>query len=140
MKTAIIVMMSVIASTGFSQGLIGTWQITEEKTCFTASFEKSDTEKELEQSMSKGSKTAVAKLIKFDKKGTGEEGIFSQGKKKGTGLSTFKYSVKDKELQLLDAKSGIITQRFVIDEVTESLLKIHDAVKDCEVKIFSRVK
>jgi hypothetical protein len=28
----------------------------------------------------------------------------------------------------------------VIDEVTESSLKIHDAVKDCEVKIFSRVK
>jgi hypothetical protein len=90
--------------------------------------------------MGKGSKSAVAKIIKFDKKGTGEEGIFSQGKKKGTGLITFKYSVKDKELQLLDAKSGIITQRFVIDEVTESSLKIHDAVKDCEVKIFSRVK
>jgi hypothetical protein len=140
MKTVIIVMMSLIASSGFSQGLIGTWQLTEEKTCFTASFEKSDTEKELEQSMGKGSKSAVAKIIKFDKKGTGEEGIFSQGKKKGTGLSTFKYSVKDKELQLLDAKSGIITQRFVIDEVTESSLKIHDAVKDCEVKIFSRVK
>lgn len=140
MKTAIIVMMSLIASSGFSQGLIGTWQLTEEKTCFKASFEKSDTEKELEQSMGKGSKSAVARIIKFDKKGTGEAGIFSQGKKKGTGLSTFKYSVKDKDLQLLDAKSGIITQRFVIDEVTESSLKIHDAVKDCEVKIFSRVK
>lgn len=140
MKTGIFVMMSLIASSAFSQGLIGTWQLTEEKTCFTASFEKSDTEKELEESMGKGSKTAVAKIIKFDKKGTGEEGIFSKGKKKGTGLSSFKYSVKDKELQLLDAKSGIITQRFVIDEVTESSLKVHDAVKDCEVKIFSRVK
>ena len=128
------------ANVGYSQGLIGTWQLTEEKTCFTASFEKSETEKELEQSMGKSSQTAVAKIIKFDKKFNGEEGIFSKGKKKGSGLSSFKYSVKDKELQLLDSKSGIITQRFIIDEVTESTLKIHDAMKDCEVKVFARVK
>jgi hypothetical protein len=140
MKEMMVIVLICIATVGYSQGLIGTWQLTEAKTCFTASFEKSDTEKELEQSMGKGSKTAVAKIIKFEKKGTGEEGIFSKGKKKGTGLTSFKYSVKDKELQLLDSKSGIITQRFIIDEVSETILKIHDALKDCEVKVFSRVK
>ncbi|MFM7853636.1 MAG: hypothetical protein ACKO96_17375, partial [Flammeovirgaceae bacterium] len=66
--------------------------------------------------------------------------IFTKGKKKGSGLSAFKYSVKDKELQLLDSKSGIITQRFIIDEVSETTLKIHGAMKDCEVKVFLRVK
>lgn len=140
MKKVILILFVGMAWASQAQGIIGTWQLTEDKTCFTSQFEKSDTEKELEQSMGKGSKTAVAKIIKFDKKGTGEEGIFVQGKKKGTGLTAFKYSIKDSELQLLDPKSGIITQRFVIDEVTESALKIHDAVKDCEVKIFSRVK
>lgn len=140
MKAFLLVSLTFGLTTGYGQGLIGTWQLTEEKTCFTTSFEKSDTEKELEQSMGKGSQTAVAKIIKFDKKGNGEEGIFSKGRKKGAGLTSFRYSVKDKELQLLDAKSGIITQRFIIDEVTESTLKIHDAVKDCEVKVFSRIK
>lgn len=140
MKTGIIVLMSLMAYPAFSQGLIGTWQLTEEKTCFTAQFEKSDTEKELEQSMGKDSKTAVARIIKFDKKGRGEEGIFAIGKKKGTGMNSFKYSVKANELQLLEPKSGIITQRFVIDEVTENTLKIHDAAKDCEMKVFSRIK
>lgn len=140
MKGMIGIVLICTATVGYGQGLIGTWQLTEEKTCFTASFEKSDTEKELEQSMSKGSQTAVAKIIKFEKKGTGEEGIFSKGKKKGASLTSFKYSVKDKELQLLDSKSGIITQRFIIDEVSETTLKIHDAMKDCEVKVFSRVK
>ncbi len=140
MKAGILVLMISISTTAFSQGLIGTWQLTEEKTCFNAQFEKSDTEKELEQSMDKSSKTAVAKIIKFDKKGTGEEAIFTTGKKKGTGMSSFKYSVKGNELQLLDSKSGIIVQRFIIDEVNESSLKIHDATKDCEAKSFSRVK
>jgi len=140
MKGMIGIALICTATVGYGQGLIGTWQLTEEKTCFTASFEKSDTEKELEQSMSKGSQTVVAKIIKFEKKGTGEEGVFSKGKKKGASLTSFKYSVKDKELQLLDSKSGIITQRFIIDEVSETTLKIHDAMKDCEVKVFSRVK
>jgi hypothetical protein len=86
------------------------------------------------------SKNAVAKLIRFDKKETGEEGIFSQGNKKGTGMNSFRYNVKGNELRFLDKKSGIISQRFVIDELTESTLKIHNAMKDCEVRFFSRVK
>ncbi|MFM8741698.1 MAG: hypothetical protein ACKODM_00030, partial [Cytophagales bacterium] len=135
MKAILMMAFLLSLSASYGQGLIGTWQLTEEKTCFTTQFEKSDTEKELEQSMSKGSQTAVARIIKFEKKGTGEEGIFTKGKKKGSGLSAFKYSVKDKELQLLDSKSGIITQRFIIDEVSETTLKIHDALKDCEVKV-----
>ncbi|MFM8851055.1 MAG: hypothetical protein ACKOE5_11755 [Cytophagales bacterium] len=140
MKAILMMAFLLSLSASYGQGLIGTWQLTEEKTCFTTQFEKSDTEKELEQSMSKGSQTAVARIIKFEKKGTGEEGIFTKGKKKGAGLSSFKYSVKGKELQLLDSKSGIITQRFIIDEVSETTLKIHGAMKDCEVKVFLRVK
>jgi hypothetical protein len=139
MKNVIMILFVGMAWTTQAQGIIGTWQLTEDKTCFTSQFEKSDTEKELEQSMG-GTKNAVAKLIRFDKKGTGEEGIFAQGKKKGTGMNAFKYDVKGNELQLLDKKSGIITQRFIIDEVGEMTLKIHNAMKDCEVKTFSRVK
>jgi hypothetical protein len=139
MKNLLAILFLGISWAGYSQGIIGTWQLTEDKTCFTSQFEKSDTEKELEQSMG-STKNAVAKLISFDKKGFGEEGIFSQGFKKGTGMNAFKYDVKGSELQFIDKKSGIITQRFVIDEVSESTLKIHNAKKDCEVKIFSRVK
>ena len=138
MKTIILILL-VAAGNLNAQGLIGTWQLTEDKTCFQAQFEKSDVEKELEQSMG-ASKNAVAKLITFDKKGTGEEGIFSQGNKKGVGKSFFKYDVKGKELHLMDKKSGILTQRFIIDELTESTLVIHNAMKDCEIKTFSRIK
>lgn len=131
--------MPVISIQLQAQSVVGTWQLVEEQTCLQVQFEKSETEKELEQSMG-SSKNAVAKLIRFDKKETGEEGIFSQGNKKGTGMSSFRYNVKGNELRFLDKKSGIISQRFVIDELTESTLKIHNAMKDCEVRFFSRVK
>jgi len=139
MKKLLFVLMAVISFHLQAQSVIGTWQLVDEQTCLQVQFEKSETEKELEQSMG-GSKNAVAKLIRFDKKETGEEGIFSQGNKKGTGMNSFRYNVIGNELRFLDKKSGIITQRFVIDELTESTLKIHNAMKDCEVRFFSRVK
>jgi hypothetical protein len=139
MKKLLFVLMAVISLQLQAQSVVGTWQLVEEQTCLQVQFEKSETEKELEQSMG-SSKNAVAKLIRFEKKGMGEEGIFSQGNKKGTGMNSFRYNVKGNELRFLDKKSGIITQRFVIDELTESTLKIHNAMKDCEVRFFSRVK
>lgn len=139
MKKLLFMLMAINSFHLQAQSVVGTWQLVEEQTCLQVQFEKSETEKELEQSMG-SSKNAVAKLIRFDKKETGEEGIFSQGNKKGTGMNSFRYNVKGNELRFLDKKSGIITQRFMIDELTESTLKIHNAMKDCEVRFFSRVK
>jgi len=123
-----------------AQSLVGTWQQMENKTCFEAQLPESETEKELLPDMSRSSRTAVAKLIRFDAKSRGEEGIFSKGKKKGSSMDAFQYKVNGNELLLLDKKSGIMTQHFVIDELSESILKIHDFEKDCESRTFSRVR
>jgi len=123
-----------------AQSLVGTWQQMENKTCFESQLPESQTEKELLPEMISNSQTAVAKLIRFDAKSRGEEGIFSKGKKKGSSMNAFQYKLNGNELLLLDKKSGIMTQHFVIDELSESTLKIHDAVKDCESRTFSRIK
>jgi len=123
-----------------SQSVVGTWQQVEEKTCLQTETKESDTEKELLPSMTGESRSSVAKLIRFNAKGTGQEGIFSKGSKKGTAMNDFQYKINGQELQFLDKKSGIITQRFILDEVNDESLKIHNALKDCEVRIFTRVK
>ena len=86
------------------------------------------------------SATSVAKLIVFKKDGTGKESIFKADKKKSSKLSDFKYKLTGQELNFLDKKSDIITSRFVVDELTATSLKIHDAVKDCETRTFTKVK
>lgn len=139
MKYLITLAVFFIAFTVRSQTVVGTWQLTEDKTCFATQFEKTDTEKELEEGMG-ASRNAVAKLIKFDAKGGGEEGIFSMGKKKGSGMTSFRWKMDGQELQFLDKKSGMITQRFVVDELGASVLRIHNAMKDCEIKVFTKVK
>jgi hypothetical protein len=142
MKTTLLLPLLLIAGAVSSQSIVGTWQLSEEKTCFQSQsqFEESDTEKELASGFGSTSKTTVAKLISFDKKGSGEEGIFSKGKKKGSDKSPFKYKISGQELQFLDKKSGMITSRFVIEELSANVLRFHDAERDCEVKAFVRVK
>ncbi len=143
MKTWIVLYFALLAWQAKAQSIVGSWQLTEEKTCFQSEMEnmkKTDTEKELEQSMGGSGQQSVARVIKFDRKGGGEDGIFSTGKKKAADMSAFKYKVNGNELDMLDAKSGIITQRLIIDELTDSSLRLHNAVKDCETKTFTRIK
>ena len=139
MKYVLVLVLVSGILTANAQTIVGTWQLTEEKTCFLSQFEKTDTEKELESGMG-SSKNAVARLIKFDAKGGGEEGIFSVGKKKGSGMNSFKWKIDGQELHFIDKKSGMITQRFILDELGTSTLRIHNASRDCEVKVFSKVK
>lgn len=121
------------------QSLVGTWQLVDEKTCFQSQMKESETELELKDGMG-ASRHSVAKVITFGKKGIYEEGIFSQGKKKGSDVKKFNYSIVGQELQLLDKKSGMATQRFIIDELSASTLRFHNALKDCEVKTFTRIE
>jgi len=121
------------------QSLIGTWQLVDEKTCFLSQMKESETELELKDGMG-ASRNSVAIMITFSKKGAYEEGIFSQGKKKGSDIKKYDYHVTRQELQLLDKKSGMATQRFIIDELSASTLRFHNALKDCEVKTFTRIE
>ncbi len=127
------------ASICFGQDLIGTWQLTTEETCFQSEMKESDTERELKEGMG-ASRQSVVRIITFTKKGYAEEGIFSAGKKKGNDLNKFKYQVVGSELQFLDKKSGMATQQFVIDELSDTTLRYHNKLKDCEVKSFTRIE
>jgi len=132
------------AALSLAQSITGTWQLTDEKTCFQSSMsetmKQSDTEKELSSQMGSSSASSVARLIRFDAKGKGEEGVFNTGKKKGSSMEPFRYQVKGSELQFLDKKSGMITERYIIEELTDVTLRFHDAKKDCEIKEFTKVK
>ena len=144
MKTTLLIILIFIGASAAGQSIVGTWQLTEEKTCFQSQsqsqFEQSDTEKELASGFGSTSKSSVAKLIVFNRKGSGEEGIFSKGERKGDDKTPFRYKISGEELQFVDKKSGMITSRFVIEELSDNVLRFHDAARDCEIKSFVRVK
>ncbi|MBX2941675.1 MAG: lipocalin family protein [Cyclobacteriaceae bacterium] len=139
MRYFIIILFTNLVMVASGQNLEGTWQLTEEKPCIEQQMKQSETEKELLPSFGSSS-SAVAKIIRFDRKGKGEESIFTAGRKKGTDKESFRYQVSGDELQFLDKKSGIITERFVIDELTSVSLRFHKAGRDCEMRSFRRIE
>lgn len=147
MKTLFLMTALIASAVGAqAQSIVGKWQLSEQKTCFQASLasesekKESDTEKELSSAMSSASSTAVAKVMTLTDKGDGEEGIFSTGKKKASSKSTFRYQISGEEFFTIDKKSGVVTSRWVIDELTDTSLKMHDAAKECETKTYIKVK
>lgn len=139
MKSSALLFFLFVGYVGHSQSLVGGWQLVNEKTCFERQIEESETEKELRKDMG-STMNAVARVIRFDKNGSGEEGIFTTGKKKGTGMTSFKYRVNGRSIQLLDKKSGIMTQEMIIDDISSTTLSVHMANRDCETKSFARIK
>lgn len=140
MKTLSTLVFVCAASIAFGQSIVGRWQLSEQKTCFQAEMKESDTEKELTGAMSASSATGVARVMTLDEKGRGEEGVMSVGKKKATSKETFTYQVSGSEFQVLDKKSGLVTRRWIIDELSDTSLKMHDAASDCESKTYTKVK
>ncbi len=126
------------ASICFGQ-LEGTLQLTEEKTCFQSEMKESDTEKELKDAMG-ASRSAIGKVLVFDSKDGVQESIKSQGKKKGTNVTNYKYQLAGNELQFVDKKSGLITQRYIIDELTFETMRLRNAQRECETKTYVRAK
>lgn len=133
-------MLCAISIGARAQSIVGKWQLSEQKTCFQSEMKESETEKELSSSMGSTSATAVGRVMVLDDKGRGETSIMSAGKKKATDKESFKYQVTGSEFQMLDKKSGLVTSRWVIDELTETSLKMHDAARDCETKAYIKIK
>ena len=65
-----------------AQSIVGTWQLTDEKTCFQSEQKESQTEKELLPQMGNTSQTSVTRLFILDAKGKGKEGVFTDGNRK----------------------------------------------------------
>lgn len=142
MKTLVSITLITIAIGAQAQSIVGKWQLSEQKTCFQSNLasgseqKESDTEKELTAAMGSLSSTAVARVMTLEDDGKGEEGVFSAGKKKPSSKTPFRYQLSESEFYILDKKSGLITQRWIIDELTETSLKMHDAAKECEIKTY----
>src|ERR1043166_5665420 len=108
MKTIISFALVLISYSAFAQSIQGTWQQTDSKTCFQTNMKESETEKELTPIMGSNSTSTVAKLITFNKDGSGKEGIFSSGIKRGAEMESFHYKFSGQELNFVDKKSGMI--------------------------------
>lgn len=140
MKWLMVFLLMLGAYVPFAQSLTGTWQVVKESNCLGEEFgEPSETEAELLESMSSlGTKTP--KTIQFNADGTGEENWRTRKKKKPASREKFLYRHSDEMIYLLDKKSRLITDAFIVEELTSASLIMFNKDRNCERLELVRVK
>lgn len=137
----LLVSLFVLSVSGLqAQTLTGTWQVVKQSNCMgTELGAPSETEEELLESMS-----ALAgntpKTISFNTDGSGEENWRLRGRKKSVSKEKFLYRYTEDTIYLLDKKSRLITDTFLVEELTSTSLKMFNKDRSCERLEFVRVK
>ena len=132
MKSALVLICGLLVAGVHAQGIVGTWQIMKQSNCMSDEMDElSDTEEELLEAMSSKS-DHTPMTLKFNADGTGEENWKVVGRKKSAGREKFLYRRDDTLLYFLDKKSRLITDTFIVEELTPSTLVIFNKVRNCE--------
>jgi hypothetical protein len=123
----------------YSQPIVGTWQVAKQSNCMSDELgDPSDTEKEMLEAMS--SKAGYTPMtIRFNADGSGEENWKVLGRKKSASREKFLYRHDDIFLYFLDRRSRIITDTFIVEELTPSTLVIFNKARNCERSELIRV-
>lgn len=140
MRVVGLLMMVVVAAGCYGQSVVGYWQVAKESTCLGNEMApSSETEEELSQQMA-ALAGPVPKVIQFNTDNTGEHNWKSIGKKKAAVREKFLYKVADDVVYLLDKKSRLITDTYMIQVLTAESLVLVNKSRSCERMELVRVK
>ncbi|MBX2964307.1 MAG: lipocalin family protein [Cyclobacteriaceae bacterium] len=132
MKSWITLILLNVAWAAGAQTLAGTWQIMKESKCMSTDFgEPSETEAELSEVMSSLS-GGTPRTIIFNADGSGEENWRTKGKRKPASKEKFLYRYSEGTIYLLDKKSRLITDTFIVEELTTTTLVFFNKDRSCE--------
>lgn len=133
-------MLMAAALNGLGQSITGTWQVIKESTCLGNEL---DTPTEAEEELAARMETLsgqTPKVLQFNPNNSGEQNWKMVGKKKATAKEKFLYKVADDVLYLLDKKSRLITDTYLVQVITEESLVLVNKSRPCERMELVRVK
>lgn len=138
MKAFIILLFSILAFHGYSQSIVGTWQLMKQSNCLEGNMESTEVNELLSDRSTLSSTTH--QVMEFKDNKTGEETIRTPDKRKGTTSSNFMYKHDGDNLYILNKKSQTITASYTIEGLTADSLIFSNSQRPCETKVFVRIK
>lgn len=140
MRLSGLIILLLAALNGYSQSLTGTWQVMKESTCLGNELEPpTETEEELTNQMAALS-DQTPKVLRFYPDNSGEQNWKSVGKRKTAAREKFLYKMADDVLYILDKKSKLITDAYLIQVLTADNLVLVNKSRSCERMELVRVK
>lgn len=139
MRGLVVAILILAVASAFAQSLSGTWQVVKESNCLGDEFsDPSETEEELVESMS--TLASSPKMLLFNDDNSGEENVRSKGKRKASSKEKFLYRYNDGFIYFLDKKSRLITDTFIVEELTATSLIIFHKERTCERLELTRIQ
>ncbi len=137
---AIIIGLLMLSSVGYSQSIVGTWQLMKQSNCMDEQLDSDEETDALLEDMAAMSNRDIPLTIEFKDNNTGAENLHTMGAKKQTKHKSFLYKFDGENLYILDKKSQTITDAYTVDKLSGDSLIYSNALRPCETKVFVRLK
>ena len=129
MSTIVITILFTFVSVfAFGQSILGKWQFVQQSNCEGEIISSKDIYKKL------------VPVVTFKDKRNGEETVRMLTNRKPSGSKVFLYKIDETTLYILDKKTQMIIDRFVMDFIQPDSLTLSNLSEPCNSKIFVRIK
>jgi hypothetical protein len=139
-KHLFLILFAVLSYSGFSQSLIGSWQLVKQTSCIDTELADED---ETVQGMiddMKSRNDQTPQVLRFKDSKNGDESTKILNQKRSSNTRNFLYKFNGTSLYILDKKSQIIVDTFTVDVLQGDSLVISNAARPCETKVFVKLK
>lgn len=139
MKKLLTIFISVFVTTGFSQSIIGEWQLVKQSTCMEETMKPlpDSTQRLVNDMKSRGS--ATASTILFKENQSAEESTRILNSRKSGYSKNFLYKFDGEMLMVLDKRSRTITDNYIVEKFSADSLILANASRPCETRIFLKI-
>jgi hypothetical protein len=139
MKTFFTILLSGLATTAFSQSIVGEWQLVKQSTCMEEKMKPlADSTQQLVNDM-KSRGGATASTVTFKENQAGEESTRIINSRKSGYSKNFLYKFDGEMLMVLDKRSRTITDNYIVEKFSADSLILANASRPCETKIFLKI-
>lgn len=135
----LLALMFITVFTGYSQSIVGTWQLMQQTSCMDDDLEEDEGTEALVKDM-KSMSSRTPRVIQFKENNSGEESIRMLDKRKASGTTSFLYKFNGTSLYILDKKSHTIKSTYEIEKITTDSLIFSNTARACEIRVFARIK
>ena len=130
----------LVCSLTHAQGIVGKWQLVKESTCIDDNLDASSADEEEIVSQMKSMTGAAPQTIEFKENNSAVENTKIIDRRKSYNSHAMLYKFTGEALHILDKKSRIIIDSFIVEQLSADSLIISNSQRACETRVFVKIK
>jgi hypothetical protein len=140
MKSPLVLVLLLVCGISNAQGIVGRWQLVKESTCIENELDANSAEEQELISEMKSLSGAAPQTLEFKDNNSAVESTKIINRRKSYNSNALLYKYTGDALHILDKKSRIIIESFVVEQLSADSLIISNSSRACETRIFVKIK